>query len=205
MDAALLRVTTPDLPAQGVRSGDFAGWSGVDVYRPLLAVRGTTSTYRAWTVVPAASSDRVATFPLFAKSVPRIPPCKTDENNKPIGKPLKTKISHAQIFRVLQSATSDGRLVGMRVRRELVADCDGIGEVASDHWFLLSKERPPRELKYLVDKSGWSASLVPIEVGDFDGDGSEEALFWYSGYNEDGYVLFFDGFSKSARFTWGYH
>ena len=44
-----------------------------------------------------------------------------------------------------------------------------------------------------------------IEHRDFDGDGSTEVIFWYSGYVHDGYVLLSDGLTKLTTFTWGYH
>ena len=42
-------------------------------------------------------------------------------------------------------------------------------------------------------------------MGDDDGDGSSEIMFWYSGYNEDGYTLFYRGFTRHASFRWNYH
>lgn len=47
--------------------------------------------------------------------------------------------------------------------------------------------------------------LQLIEFGDFDGDGKTEGLFFLSGYNQDGYVLFHDNMTKQIKFTWGYH
>jgi hypothetical protein len=36
-------------------------------------------------------------------------------------------------------------------------------------------------------------------------DGSSEVLFWFSGYNQDGYVLFGDDLRKVAETYWTYH
>ena len=55
--------------------------------------------------------------------------------------------------------------------------------------------------------------LAPIEADDVDGSGKSIWLFSYNNTkgadgeecNKDGYVLFWDGFSKQARFTWEYH
>src|SRR5579862_1679367 len=195
--AGLLRIVASSFSRQGVRGSEFSGWTDVEVFRPLIAMRGIDSAYRAWSIGPSTSSESATMFPLFVKSVPEIPSCRTDVNNKPIGKPMKTSISDVQMIRVLRSASSGERLVGMRVKRSVLKDCNETGEVGSDHWYLLSEERSPHELKYQRDDSGWPAALMPIEIGDFDGDGSDEALFWYSGYNEDGYILFYADFSKS--------
>ena len=43
-----------------------------------------------------------------------------------------------------------------------------------------------------------------IDAGDYDNDGKSELLFWYSGYNRDGYILIYDDFRKSAEYIWGY-
>jgi hypothetical protein len=50
-----------------------------------------------------------------------------------------------------------------------------------------------------------SLSLFFIDSGDYDGDGESEVLFFVSGYNEDGYALFYDSFQKEVLYTWSYH
>ena len=44
-----------------------------------------------------------------------------------------------------------------------------------------------------------------IDHGDFDNDGKDEYLFWYSIHNNDGYVMYYDDFSKSVECIWTYH
>jgi hypothetical protein len=44
-----------------------------------------------------------------------------------------------------------------------------------------------------------------IESGDFDNNGKSEIIFWSSRYNGDGYVMFYENFSRMVDFTWGYH
>ncbi len=48
-------------------------------------------------------------------------------------------------------------------------------------------------------------SLYLIDAGDYDGDGKSEVLFFVSGYNQDGYVMFYNSFQKSVIYTWHYH
>jgi hypothetical protein len=203
-DAGHLRVTSPEVPQRGSRREDFSGWSGVEVHRPLLAIDGATEGYRAWTAATVTAAEKALLFPIFVKSVPAIPSCKTDANDKPIGGPSRTRIGDVEILPGLVSSSNE-RLVGMRIKSERIKDCEQVGDVRSDHWYLISKGRKVHALDYGRDESEWSTTLRPIEVGNFDGVDGDEALFWYSGYNEDGYVLFYANFTKVARFTWGYH
>lgn len=52
--------------------------------------------------------------------------------------------------------------------------------------------------------------MGPIEIADIDRDGKTEWIFLYSDPDDDdqntnGYILFYDDFKKSARFTWNNH
>ena len=44
-----------------------------------------------------------------------------------------------------------------------------------------------------------------VDAADYDGDGSADFVFWSSGYNEDGYVLYTNGFKDKVAFVWNYH
>jgi hypothetical protein len=47
-------------------------------------------------------------------------------------------------------------------------------------------------------------SLVVIDAGDYDG--RSEVVAWFSGYNHDGYRLFFgEDLGRSASYSWSYH
>lgn len=75
-------------------------------------------------------------------------------------------------------------------------DCDGPSPREwGSQWFVLGSG----SVKYV------GGNLDLIDVGDYDGDGHSEALFWSSEYNRDGYVLLWDGFQKRAEFLWRYH
>lgn len=47
--------------------------------------------------------------------------------------------------------------------------------------------------------------LALIAHGDYDFDGKTEFLFWLSGYNLDGYRIFWNGFRESETLSWKYH
>ena len=44
-----------------------------------------------------------------------------------------------------------------------------------------------------------------VDAGDYDNDGKSELVFSIDDYNRGGYRLFYDDFSRSAKFEFGYH
>jgi hypothetical protein len=60
---------------------------------------------------------------------------------------------------------------------------------------------------FLVDSNtGYvGAGVNLVDAGDYDGDGTSELLFWFSGYNKDGYVLFSPTTGGRREFLWHYH
>jgi len=194
----VLRLTSPPPPRAGVRSMDYAGWPGQAVFRPLAATHGATPQGKSkWHEVAAGSADRTRVFEAFKGLAARIPACKPGGRSRPI------RIADVDVIKVLASV--DGRkLVGMHVHRKLAEECYERGGFASDAWFVLSRSGRVEVLPGRSDR-GWPESTMPIEIGDFDSDGEEEALFRFSGYNEDGYLLFDRDFTRVKRFTWNYH
>ena len=63
-----------------------------------------------------------------------------------------------------------------------------------------------RVLDGFVDSTtGWGFRAQLLGAADFDGDSRIEHLFWLNAYNEDGFVLYYDGFSRHAVASYGYH
>ncbi|MBD3407039.1 MAG: hypothetical protein GF411_13050 [Candidatus Lokiarchaeota archaeon] len=48
-------------------------------------------------------------------------------------------------------------------------------------------------------------NLEFLDAGDYDGDGKTEVIFEYTGYNEDGYVLYEPESGKKYEYLWKYH
>ena len=46
---------------------------------------------------------------------------------------------------------------------------------------------------------------ILVDAGDYDNDGNSEVIFFASRYNGDGYVLFYDNFTKILIYDWMYH
>jgi len=49
------------------------------------------------------------------------------------------------------------------------------------------------------------SNMLLVDVGDYDQDGHEEAVFKIQRYNNDGYTLHYDGFKQKVEFSWAYH
>lgn len=59
-----------------------------------------------------------------------------------------------------------------------------------------------------IDAGGKTSTLgsgIVVDAGDYDGDGKSEVVVKYGGYNEDGYRMFYDGFSREVALGWSYH
>jgi hypothetical protein len=200
-----LRITSTPIPRVGKRVAAFAGWGDVKKFRPLVALIGMRpGTSKPWTSSKPTTNDIAAVWPVFRQVVPEIPSCKYDQEGRLLRTERPIAQKHLEIFHVIR-LDRDEKLFGAHVARRFFKDCDGWGGSASDVWFFSEGNSQPRMISQQPQLDGWDSSQELIDIGDFDGDGRIEALFWFSGYNEDGYVLYFDRFEKSAIFTWGYH
>ena len=86
-----------------------------------------------------------------------------------------------------------GELIALRLDPDDF-NCDGPpGDEWATHWFLVAQA---------VRSLG--AGFDFVGAGDYDADGSSEVLFWYGGYNANGYTLFFDDFAQRSDFRWTY-
>mgnify|MGYP000952186402 CR=1 FL=1 len=94
---------------------------------------------------------------------------------------------------------------GVHIDRRFATDCEGMLTIEwSDFWFH-AKPRAAPELIDLGLAREPALTMRLVALGDFDGDGKVEALFWQSSPNEDGYVLLQDGFRRSVKAIWTYH
>ena len=203
-NAGLLRIVSEPVPRVGFRSKEFAGWLYEDVYRPLVALSTRTKAKSdLWKDVTPTRDDLKTVWPSLNKIINEIPNCEFAEPGRPTGKPALLKPQHLDVFKVLLSGRGE-RLIGARIKATNEDKYSGCGGFTSDLWFFSTKKSTVLPL-VAGSLEGWRFAFAPIEFGDFDGDGSLEALFWFSGYNEDGYVLFTENFQKSVRFTWLYH
>lgn len=169
----------------------FAGWCSAPKRRPLVLVsRPNFRDPEGWKPFEPAPALRASLFEVLKAQAGAASSCPPDAD-KPMVLPYEAK---DLVFAKSYEDGAGRKLValGLDPRRN---SCDGPSESAwATHWFLLHAGA-----HYL------GADLSLVDAGDYDADGQSEVLFWYSGYNEDGYTLFYDAFRKSVKFHWKYH
>jgi len=174
------------------RTGFFGGWCEEPRFRPLVVV--TSPNYRdpaGWKPADTSPALLDELFPQFRTVAGDATRCQSED-------------AEPSAFEYQQEDLVTVRTYRDRLGRALVAlsldpgknKCDGPWESPwSSHWFLVGGESS----QYL------GSQLSLVDAGDYDGDGSSEVVFWHSGYDEDGYALFYDDFRKHVRYYWTYH
>ena len=195
----LLRTKTA-VSFAGKRSTLYGGWAGGALYAPMLAFLGPVAVKTAsWHPSPARSSDLKAIWQSFQKAVPKVPRC--DSKGEWIQPEPDTEPKDAEV-----TAAFDGlhgnRLICAHLREDRLGPCDGVQDRAvSDFWFLVLTKG---KVQVLATPEGDDAlTLTPLDFTQVEGDAI--AVFLCSGYNRDGYILYYDGFRKSTQFFWSYH
>jgi hypothetical protein len=179
------------VPASPNSEGDLAGWCAAPNRRPLaLLSRSSGRDARGWKAVRPPGELMPELFEAFRLQAGAARDCSSDAEQP---RPFSYGRSDVRISKSHEDR-SGRRIVtlGLDARRNA---CDGPRESAwASHTFLVADG-----IKFL----GTGLSLV--DAGDYDGDGRAEILFWYSGYNEDGYSLLYDDFAGRVDFRWKYH
>jgi hypothetical protein len=199
---ALAIISSP-IPTVPDSLAPFSSWVGEATRRPLVAVTSHQAgrDKPVWRREAPDSDDAVAVWPLFKARVPTIPNCKFSDEGKPLGKGRPSGFADVIVFDRVR-LSQGGYLLGVRAKG--AEECDESGGFTSDMWVM----KPATGTAFALegfDTTGWPYSLNLVDVGAFTSDSSIQAVFFYAGYNEDGYVIYYDGFRKNARFTWGYH
>jgi len=198
-----LTIVTSSVPTVDDPVAPFTSWVGEATRRPLVAVSGVPPRQAGpvWYRETPAGDDTAAVWPVFKARVPTIPNCRFDDDGKPLGAARPSAPSDVSVFDRVR-LSQGGHLLGVRAKE--VEHCDEVGSFASDIWVMKAANGPAFALEGF-DTTGWPYSLSLLDVGAFAPDASVQAVFFYAGYNEDGYVIYYDGFRRNARFTWGYH
>jgi hypothetical protein len=187
----LLAVEGNPPPSVANRQKLFEGWCDAPTHRPLVVVsRPNFKDPDVWKPQPSTRADRDRVFAAFQAHAGKVMTCPTDPEK---WVPLRYSANDLVVRRHYKD--SHGRhLIGVKLNSRLNT-CDGPPDVAWwETWFLVSNR---------VVHLGQGLSLV--DAGDYDDDGHSELLFWYSGYNNDGYVLFESSLARRVDYLWNYH
>jgi hypothetical protein len=187
----------------GKASYSFSGWVYTDVNRPLVIVsNGNFSDPDRWKPFQPSDSQIRVFKSVFRSEYPTVENC--DENEIPLPAPWSYDDSNIQIGNKSYQSNNGFILVGMHLNG---CKC-GIGSGPFLEQLFIFKAN--WTFTHIDLESNWNhaddtLSLTLVDAGDYDGDGQSEVVFFVSGYNEDGYALFYDSFRKNVVYTWVYH
>lgn len=199
-----LAIAPGHVPAVGAPSKDFAGWMGADVHRPLIAVNSVVPPFASRWNKDTPHPELVAeAWPAFRSVVSAVDVCAKDSGIVSHHTLRPSDVKPMTGWR----STSGELLLHFGVDPHLQANCEI--EDNQDVWLFRGLDGDFRVLPGQVwsedEATSFTPSLELMDEGDFDGDGGEEVVFFFSGYNFDGYVLYHDNFRKAVRFGWRYH
>lgn len=180
-------------PTVGKITKEFAGWSDEPCFRPLVLVsKNYTSNPQMWKPVRPPNSIIQQCKEAFIKVVGPVALCDEKSGHKIIANNYSSRINHIKTYQ-----SKDGEyLTCYRLEVPYNNKCDEFSDDFSDQWFFINKTG---SVQHIGEK------MALLDAGDYDKDGISEIIFWYSRYDEDGYILFYNHFSNHAKFTWNYH
>jgi hypothetical protein len=179
------------LPYQTNPERHFAGWCEAPTLAPVLVLAGADSVivHRAERTAAPDALNRV--FRRMRRPEAGLMLCAGDA----AGRPAELLIEHLRFAEALV-LPGGAQLVAVKISPALVQCESELGGPLPTHWYLLQDQRAPR----LIGKA-----MTHLGSADLDSDGRYEHVFWFTGYNRDGYLLFDDSFGAPLRFEWSYH
>ena len=191
----LHKITIKSPPQILKKSKSFSGWCGSPDIRPLVIVSEPNfNDPEKWKPFEPTSKHKETLYPFLKVTVGRSNSIRCEYEPDYHSVPYDFKPQEAVLYKSYRSSTNKELVsIGLDLTK---INCDGPPSpewLAS--WFLLNGND--------IDFVGREMEL--IDAGDYDGDGKSEFLFWYSGYNKDGYILIYNDFREKAEYLWGYH
>jgi hypothetical protein len=180
-------------PTVGKFTKEFAGWVNEPCLRPLVLVsKNHTSDPQMWKPVQPSNSIIQQCKEAFIKEVGPVALCDEKSGHETVVNDYNSRINHIKTY---QSKYGE-YLTSYQLNVPYNNKCDEFSDVFSVQWFFIDKNSTIRHI---------GKNMALLDAGDYDNDGISEIIFWYSGYDEDGYILFYNHFSNHAKFTWNYH
>jgi hypothetical protein len=190
-DFVLQPVPGQALPEQANTDRHFAGWCDAPTLAPVMLLAGADNVIArpAERVAAPDALDRV--FRRMRRPEAGLKLCAGDA----AGRPAELLIEHLRFAEALV-LPGGGQLVAVKISPALVQCESELGGPLPTHWYLLKDQSAPR----LIGKE-----MTHLGSADLDADGRYEHVFWFTGDNQDGYLLFDDNFGAPLRFEWSYH
>lgn len=188
----LLKLASGDLaPSVANKSDQFWGWCQRPSVRPLVVVSDeNVEDPEKWKPTAISSDDLKQVFDEFKRHAGIAFVC---ANTLEQGVPFDYGPQDIEALKSYKDSAGR-RLITVRLKNG--SNCDGpIDKSWGRHSFLATKNN----IAYL------GVGLELVDAGDYDGDGTSELLFWFSGYNHDGYMLYSTEAAGMIEFTWKYH
>ena len=188
LNTAPMALPLPRIPNRKQR---FEGWCAAPPFRPLVLISKPFFEDPArWTLSPPTPTLRQA---LLARVHTATGPLVFCPQNDTVAVPYRYRAADLVISDSYRDRRGR-RLVSLGVDPSRYG-CDGLMEQGwAPQWFLLG-----------TDTLYLGCQMDLVDAGDYGHDGVSELLFWYSGYNEDGYVLYTDTGRRLAAYLWHYH
>jgi hypothetical protein len=180
----------------GVRAGDshFGGWCEPPLLRPLIVVsQPNVADPARWKRVQQPQDLRDTVFAEFKRYAGPQSYCPVD-----VEKPIDFRYTVRHLVQLTCYADAAGRRLVAVSLDPNQNGCDWPSEPAWwANWFIV----PPDGQGPVFLGNG----LWVVDAGDYDRDGHSELIFWFSGYNRDGYVLFTGDSGQRLDYLWNYH
>jgi hypothetical protein len=169
----------------------FSTWCADRTVRPLIVLsQPHYADPERWRPFRPDASARHALFLLLQASLDSVLRCANTSST-----PVPWHFSSADIAYGPSYADRSGRKLITAGLDQRLNHCDGPAE----------PEWAPRVFLLGRDTVLLGNELELVDAGDYAASGEDALLFWHSGYNEDGYTLFYDQFRKRVDYWWHYH
>lgn len=182
-DVGVQQITSEEnIPTVGQPSTLFSGWPGGQTYRPLvLNSRPYCADSKRWRPDKPEAGEIAAIKAYLQKTWPL----------------SASKLSKAtiKVNKSYGSQLQSAKLISLDIARVAIIPVEGEDDQNTAAWFFVKQG----EVRHL------GSNMLLVDIGDYDQDGDEEAVFKIQRYNNDGYALYYNGFKHNVEFSWHYH